>query len=653
MDWDRVQQLFDSASALSKPEADAFLARECAADAGLRTTVAALLEEAKSDPSAFLQQLVETSAGAAGESPDRVGQQFGPYAIERIIGMGGMGEVYLARRTDAEFDHLIALKILRPGLAFGEMLERFRQERQILARLDHPNVVRLLDGGSTSDGLPYLAMDYVEGVPISEYCDSQKLDAKARCALMRHVCDAVAYAHRHLIIHRDLKPANILVTPAGVPKLLDFGIAKLLGSDGPSGGETAWRPLTPDYASPEQIAGGAITTASDVYQLGVVLRKLLAKPGRIAVDLERIVSRAMHVEPARRYGSAQELAEDLQRFIDRRPVLARPDSVFYSARKWIERSPLAATAVAAALLSAAIGAGVSYDQGQRAKRRFEQVRSLSSTFIFEFDERIRDLPGSLTARAYAVDTAIRHLDSLAKEAGGDPSLQTELAAAYVTASKIQADPSMPNLGKPALAIASLDKAIQLANEVLRSQPDHLPALRALCAGLRGRALMVGVVRRQRKEGMETYRQAAAVADRMERQQAALTTADYRVISEVHTRLADFLAPATPAEAKGHFEKALAMNARALETGGNNEDRVGRVAPLVGLARINRDFGNTPEVVHQLEAATAILEPMLAADPNSQRTRRQLGLVSQDLARALGSPRSFHINQRGRGGRDSA
>lgn len=275
------------------------------------------------------------------------------------------------------------------------------------------------------------------------------------------------------------------------------------------------------------------------------------------------------------------------------------------------------------------------------------MRSLSSTFIFEFDERIRDLPGSLTARAYAVDTAIRHLDSLAKEAGGDPSLQTELAAAYVTASKIQADPSMPNLGKPALAIASLDKAIQLANEVLRSQPDHLPALRALCAGLRGRALMVGVVRRQRKEGMETYRQAVAVADRMERQQAALTTADYRVISEVHTRLADFLAPATPAEAKGHFEKALAMNARALETGGNNEDRVGRVAPLVGLARINRDFGNTPEVVHQLEAATAILEPMLAADPNSQRTRRQLGLVSQDLARALGSPRSFHINQRGR------
>lgn len=281
MDWARVQELFDRASALPKEEVEAFLIRECP-DEELIKTVMELLAEAESGHPEFLQELVEGNAADLAEEPaeDRAGQRFGVYEADREIGRGGMGEVYLAHRTDAEFEQRIALKVVRRGLAFGEMLARFRQERQILARLDHPNIVRLLDGGSTAEGVPYLAMDYVKGVPITAYCDSLELDVKARCKLMLPVCEAVAHAHRNLVVHRDLKPANILVTADGVPKLLDFGIAKLIDAGG-NGSVTELRPLTPDYASPEQVSGAPVTTATDVYQLGAILFRLITgeKPG--------------------------------------------------------------------------------------------------------------------------------------------------------------------------------------------------------------------------------------------------------------------------------------------------------------------------------------------------------------------------------------
>jgi len=364
MDWARVQELFDRASALPKEEVEAFLIRECP-DEELIKTVMELLAEAESGHPEFLQELVEGNAADLAEEPaeDRAGQRFGVYEADREIGRGGMGEVYLAHRTDAEFEQRIALKVVRRGLAFGEMLARFRQERQILARLDHPNIVRLLDGGSTAEGVPYLAMDYVKGVPITAYCDSLELDVKARCKLMLPVCEAVAHAHRNLVVHRDLKPANILVTADGVPKLLDFGIAKLIDAGG-NGSVTELRPLTPDYASPEQVSGAPVTTATDVYQLGAILFRLITgeKPGmasKVAIrgDLDNIVRRAMHTKPGRRYASAQQLAEDLQRYLESRPVLARPDSLTYSAQKWIQRSPLAAGAILAAVLSAELVRG--------------------------------------------------------------------------------------------------------------------------------------------------------------------------------------------------------------------------------------------------------------------------------------------------------
>ena len=259
-----------------------------------------MLAESDAGASEFLQALVtqDSVALAAPALEDRAGETIGSYRIERELGRGGMGDVFLARRVDQEFDKLVAVKIVRRGPDLSEVLRRFRQERQILARLEHPNIARLLDGGSTADGLPYLVMEYVEGLPITEYCDSRGASIEDRCRSMLPVCDALLHAHRNLVVHRDLKPSNILVTSEGVPKLLDFGIAKLLEPEQAAGDQTATvfhRPLTPDYASPEQLLGRPITTATDVYLLGGVLFQLLTgrKPHQITGYTPEEIDRAV------------------------------------------------------------------------------------------------------------------------------------------------------------------------------------------------------------------------------------------------------------------------------------------------------------------------------------------------------------------------
>src|SRR6202789_3551838 len=331
------------------------------------------------------------------------GDRIGPYRVLRTLGVGGMGEVYLAERADAEFEQQVAIKVVHAGLRGVQ--SRLKVERQILAQLDHPNIAHLLDGGSLPDGTAYIVMEYVDGVPIDVYCDSNRLDIVARLKLFQMVCGAVHYAHQNLIVHRDLKPSNILVTAAGVPKLLDFGIAKLLDDRQAARYTLAMtqadiRMMTPDHASPEQVRGQAITTSSDVYVLGVLLYKLLCgsgpffissvrlseieraicekdplppsqmvggeeSPESISVaqarastarrlkrglggDLDNIVLMAMRKEPERRYGSAQQLAGDIQRYLDGKPVIARRDTVSYRASKFVKRHWLPVSAAAAA-----------------------------------------------------------------------------------------------------------------------------------------------------------------------------------------------------------------------------------------------------------------------------------------------------------------
>jgi serine/threonine protein kinase len=301
--WRQVREILDKALALDAADQKSYLDQSCASDAELRREVESLLASHQKADSVFLKNpavnLLEMPELAA--KVTNIGRRIGVYQILEEIGEGGMGEVYRAIRADGQYKKEVAIKMVRGGYDSKSILERFRHERQILASLDHPNIARLIDGATTEEGIPYLVMELIDGIPIDQYCDEHKLGVEDRLQLFRQVCGAVQYAHQRLVIHRDIKPSNILVTKEGTPKLLDFGIAKLL--DPSAGPETTMaRPMTPEYASPEQIRGETITTATDVYSLGVVLYRLLTGrspyPGNAhtAHELARVIC---EVEPSR------------------------------------------------------------------------------------------------------------------------------------------------------------------------------------------------------------------------------------------------------------------------------------------------------------------------------------------------------------------
>lgn len=275
--WQKVREVLDKAIGISDSERPAFLDGACSGNAELRAEVESLLRSHQQAGNEFLQKPavdLQAAIPAPFEAKARIGRRIGVYMILEQIGEGGMGEVYRAVRADGQYDKEVAIKLVRAGLDRASVLERFRHERQVLASLDHPNIARLFYGGTTEDGIPYLVMELIEGTPIDDYCDAHKLTVTERLRLFLQVCSAVQYAHQRLVIHRDIKPGNILVTREGVPKLLDFGIAKILDAD--LGSQTTLvNPMTPEYASPEQVRGEPITTATDVYSLGVVLYQLL------------------------------------------------------------------------------------------------------------------------------------------------------------------------------------------------------------------------------------------------------------------------------------------------------------------------------------------------------------------------------------------
>jgi eukaryotic-like serine/threonine-protein kinase len=298
--WQQVKQVLDEAIALDPSRRDVFLAKRCATDEELRREVESLLSSHDEAGTGFLKKPAIDLKVVTAAAPARESRRIGVYQIVEQIGQGGMGEVYRAVRADGQYTKEVAIKLVRGGFDSASLVERFRNERQILASLDHPNIARLLDGGTTEDGIPYLVMELIEGTPIDRYCEEQDLGIKERLRLFIQVCAAVQYAHQRLVIHRDIKPSNVLVTAEGVPKLLDFGIAKIL--DTSVGNETTLRPMTPEYASPEQIRGEPITTATDVYSLGVVLYKLLTgcspypEKTRTPLEFARVICEA---EPAR------------------------------------------------------------------------------------------------------------------------------------------------------------------------------------------------------------------------------------------------------------------------------------------------------------------------------------------------------------------
>ena len=553
--WQRIRPILESALELDPASRPAFLDGACE-DAALRHEVDSLIA-AREQNSNFLEcpavaemVLDQNTVSVAAWT---TGMKLGPYEIHSWLGAGGMGEVYRAFRADDEYTKQVAIKLVRAGQNSDFVLNRFKNERQILASLDHPNIARLLDGGTTENGVPYFVMELIEGHPIDDYCDNHKLPTSDRLKLFLQVCSAVQYAHQHLFVHRDIKPSNVLVTSDGVPKLLDFGIAKILeGSDVAGQFEptlTVLRVLTPGYASPEQIKGEAVTTASDVYSLGVVLYELLCghspyrlasrtphelsravcefepeKPSvairwtengetgddaqhitparvsgvrdgspvklsrRLNGDLDNIVLMALRKEPQRRYASVEQLGEDIRRHLEHRPVWAREDTFRYRSGKFIRRHRVGV--VAAALVSLTIAAGlvavlweaniarqqaeIAKAQSARADRRFNEVRKLANSLIFDLRDPIHVLPGSVNVEKTLVTTGLQYLDSLAQESGGDPALQRELAEAYKRLGDTQGSPYARNLGDSAGALASYKKALQMRLAVLQSAPQGIP-----------------------------------------------------------------------------------------------------------------------------------------------------------------------------------
>ena len=541
--WQRIKEVLATALETEPEAREDFLLRSCAADQTLRQEVELLLRDEQKLGTEFLTR-ASLAATAASVLPDDenpwIGRVVGSYRIVEQIGAGGMGEVYRAFRADDQYRKEVALKVVRAGGDSSFILSRFKTERQILASLEHPNIARLLDGGTTTEGTPYLVMELIEGRPIVEYCDAHQLSLTDRLALFLQVCAAVQYAHQRLIIHRDIKPGNILVTQHGVPKLLDFGIAKIVEAEPDSGvGEqtlTMFRLLTPQYASPEQVRGEAVTTASDVYSLGVVLYELLsgrspypktagtaelgeyvcqrepvkpsvaareatnralavASPGgpqlanldrlarHLEGDLDNIVLMALRKEPQRRYSSVEQFAEDIRRYLGNLPVAARQDTAGYRVSKFLARHK-AGVAVAGTIAAILIlGLVVTLQEARIARRRFNDVRSLANSLIFDVHDSIKDLPGATPAEKVIVERALQYLSVLAQESRGDLGLQRELASAYERLGSVQGDYLENNLGDLQGTLASYKKALQFREQVAASSRDWSDRL-ALATGNR-------------------------------------------------------------------------------------------------------------------------------------------------------------------------
>src|SRR5881227_1287218 len=395
--WKEIEVVFEKALDLPTNARTAFLEKSCNGDEELRREVESLLESHASAGSFIDERTLFISNEDLKDKEEGVpvGQLIGAYRIVREIGRGGMGAVYLAERADEQYKKQVAIKLIKRGMDTDSVLRHFRNERQILASFDHPNIARLFDGGTTKDGLPYFVMEYIEGVTINQYCSAHGLSVVERLKLIREACSAVSYAHRHTVIHRDIKMSNIFVTSEGTPKLLDFGIAKILQPGIESEAlmtMTGVRPMTPEYASPEQVRGEPVTTASDVYSLGVVLYELLTgrspyhftsrspsevvreitnteppRPSTVVSnnnqqseitnqkflrgDLDNILLMALRKEPARRYQSVEQFSEDIGGHLAARPVLARKDTVGYRAGKFVRRNKVATAAASSVFFS--------------------------------------------------------------------------------------------------------------------------------------------------------------------------------------------------------------------------------------------------------------------------------------------------------------
>jgi eukaryotic-like serine/threonine-protein kinase len=650
--WQRLTQLFHAALECAGEEQMDYLREHCSDDPSLRLEVERLLR-AHQRANGFTRRAVEEARRLLGDAGPGMGPgvRVGAYRILEELGHGGMGTVYLAERADAVFEKHVAIKVIKRGMGTDAVLRRFQDERRILAGLEHPNIARLLDGGTSASGLPFFVMEYIDGQPIDEFCRIRQLATPERLQLFRQVCAAVAYAHQHLIVHRDIKPSNILVTADGVPKLLDFGIAKIMHAE-PAGDTIETQAtmvfLTPDYASPEHVQGRPVTTLSDVYSLGVVLYRLLtgrhpypftsrtpedvvrtiatadpvwpsaavrareaeastgpARPREDAVpgwrqlrgDLDTIVLKAIQKEPARRYQSAEQLADEIRRYLAGLPVQARPDTLVYRAAKFVRRNR--AAAIGGLLVSVSVSGGMAATAWQarravaqeqvarteqaRAERRFAEVRALARSLLFEYHDAIRDLPGATPVRERLVRDALAYLDGLAGDVTGDATLQRELAAAYDRVGDIQGGTLFANLGDTLGAIESHQKALALREQLAATDSQALELASELALSHRKLALL------------------------------------YWETGELQRALA-------------HAQRAATvLRAFASQASAPTELRLDLAKTYDYLGRMVLEHGDAARALDHLLAAGDILEALLTLEPDSRALLRSLSVLREQEA----------------------
>jgi len=696
--WQQIKDVFQSAVELEKSQRTSFLDEACRGNLELRNEVERLIglheqagdfiETPASDSTISLNLFDQPTAPL-------VGRRIGSYEIVKEIGHGGMGAVYLAIRADDQYQKRVAIKLIKTGIDSTSIVRRFRNERQILASLDHPGIAKLLDGGSTDDGLPYFVMDYIEGEPIDEYCDNHKLTTVERLKLFRAVCASVQYAHQNLVVHRDIKPNNILITAEGAPKLLDFGIAKVMNPElARSALEmtmTGLAPLTPAYASPEQVRGDAITTVSDVYSLGVVLYMLLTghapyrfkshdraelvqvicqqeplRPStairqsqktdgspvtptpeivsrtregepdklrrKLEGDLDNIVLMAIRKEPQRRYASVEQFSEDIRRHLEGLPVIARKDTFGYRSTKFVKRHTagvIAAMLIIASLITGLVAtlwqAHIAKIERAEAELRFNDVRRLANSFLFEFHDAIENLPGSTPARELVVKRALEYLDSLAQKSSSDPSLQRELATAYQRVADIQGNQYSAHSGDTEEALINYKKALAIREKLVAARPNDTDARRELADSC-DKLGDVSELKGDLNGALEFYRRSLSIRTALSEENPtnALLRQDLAISLD---SIGDTLLKTGDAQtALDNVRKALAIR-QFLSAGDPNNITAKRNLAISydKVAEALSALDNNSEALENGMKALAMFEQLAAAEPTNAKARRELSV----------------------------
>jgi eukaryotic-like serine/threonine-protein kinase len=633
----QIDGVFQKAAEFAPADRAGFLDAACRGDEELRREVESLLEH--DAPDTRLERSIRDMSKSM--VSDREPERLGPYRVTGVIGRGGMGVVYAAVRDDDSYRKQVAVKLVKRGMDTDFVLTRFKSERRILARLEHPNIAQLLDGGSADDGRPYFVMEHVQGEPITTYCEKRELPVPARLRLFLAVCSAVQHAHQNMVVHRDLKPSNVLVTGDGAVKLLDFGIAKVLqGGDDDSDEQTVagLRMMTPGYASPEQALGQPVTTASDVYSLGAVLYELLArqplsaadskvKAKALTGDLGNIVSMALRKEPERRYATADQLAADLRRALEHRPVQARPDTFGYRARKFIRRNRIGLAAVVMLSVSLVGGTAVSMWQARRAERRFELVRKLAGALIYDVHDEIRDLAGSTRARQKIVATGLEYLSALEREAAGDPNLQRDLASAYLRIGDVQGGVFSANLGDTKGALASYRKARGLLAG-MRVTPESTLQVATTEAKIAEVLMYHGDL----TGSLETFRQAQKLVEPLTAVEARQRLAStLQGIARVQGLQRDMDAAHATAMKVLEIRRALSENEKTADAQSALADAEAEVS--MSLQR----RGRAKEALPHARKALEIRQEQAARDQNNASAQRGLILSYSHVADVLGNP----------------